>query len=748
MSSRCLHGLTVCALVMLIAVPVCAGETPGPVASANTDSAMAYLNTLADPARFAGRKSGVETGTSSQQWIAAQFARWGLEPLIGGELLDPFPMLATVEKKGELELLDTDRYGDLEFLLGDDFTLTVNSGSGEVTAPVTVVGHGISKPDKGWDDYGEIDITGRIAVILRGRPDDKQRWDEEYSRTYLLNEAKRRGAAAVLFYMGEDATGGAAIMAEAYDPEIPSAIIGKRVIEHILYGTGFTLDIYERVLKRDPKPLALPKRMRIEAKVKRVEGATGYNVAGIVPGTDPALRGEAIVLGAHGDHVGTNAFGHVYPGADDNASGTSIVMELARAFAKHPQPRTFVFIIFGGEEQGLLGSKAIVPTLPDRYEYVTMVNLDMAGRGEGITGLGGGNQVHEVWFPWYESLPDSVAETISGRRAWGGSSSDHAPFRDAGIPAFTTYSRGSHDHYHSTDDRFKTIDTRAIGGALDAVGRWTAALASYPEPLASPTLAQRTIWHSGYPFRWHEPADLDSAAVAELERLTIHGYVAHVLRLPLSPADSGFAANLDRVRDLIEARRWLELGDGLAGVRGAAYNLRGTVFPAIDGDALASADTTRLEQWRALGLRWLTLDDPAAWVAGDSVRADRSALAGAIDELGFVVQLPLHHAHRWEALAASAGNELFVGSWDDLTGVSAATLETITGNGGHVLVLTGRSHLAAAAGALERVREYRIQLQPAGVDYEEALAWVADAQALGLERADLLDWIGGYLRRW
>jgi Peptidase family M28 len=718
---------------------------------AETDSAMAYLKVLADPDLFQGRKSGSEGGTASQEWVAGKFATWSLQPFIGDNLLHRFDMLATTEKKARLKLLDTQRYGDVDFLLGTDFALTVNSGTGKVTAPVVLVGHGISKPDKGWDDYGDVNLDGKIIVIIRGKPSNGEDWDHEYTRTYLLNEAKEHNVAGVLFYMGEEVIGGAAIMETAYDEDLPTAVIGKNVMNHLLYGTGFTFDIYNRVLKKSPRVLDLGKRVTLEAKVERIKDGFGYSVVGMVPGTDPELAKEVVLFGGHGDHVGENALGHLYLGADDNGSGTCVVMELARVFAANPQPRTMVFMSFGGEEQGLLGSEAVAADLPDGFNYIAMINLDMAGRGEGITGIGGGNAMPAIWYDFYSSLSDSMRGQIQQRRAWGGFSSDHAHFREAGIPAFTSYSKGSHDHYHSTEDTYETIDTRAIEGSLNALGTWLEALASHPESLVEEYQPERVVWHRGYGFRWAELSENIKADFEAADAAAHEGYSATVLTTyaPSNDVESIlFEETLDWYRDALAQRSELNLGKEFKDARDDAYNLRGTVFLAVDGDNLSSADSTRMDYWDALGLHWVQLTKPSAWLSTGNVRFDKLGIVQAWKRLNTIVQLPLDVASEFMPLVGELSNVLFVGDWTTFSAFNDEMLGELEESGARIMLTVSHEDLSSAKLAIDRLHELKVHLQPSSTDYTESLSWIRLALEVGVEKEHLLTWIGGHYGKW
>jgi peptidase M28-like protein len=196
--------------------------------------------------------------------------------------------------------------------------------------------------------------------------------------------------------------------------------------------------------------------------------AAGRNMGAMVPGSDSALRGEYVVIGAHFDHLGRTGYGALdtrtpnepHLGADDNASGTAAVLELARRLARQPVRRSVVLVNFGAEELGLFGSKAFVVRPPVRLDsVVAMINIDMVGRLRRdrvyVYGLG----FNREWRRLLEQAnatvhlnPDLHEE--SGLR---GTASDHDNFRAVGIPSihFTT---GTHAEYHTADDKWETID--------------------------------------------------------------------------------------------------------------------------------------------------------------------------------------------------------------------------------------------------------------------------------------------------
>ena len=466
----------------------------------NGSLAKAINDTIASD-RFEGRKSGLSGGTMIEEYVAARFGEWGIEPAgERGTYFHSFPMLVTEEKTASMELLDGP-FGTVPFCYGDDFCLITNSGSGDRTAQVVAVGHGLSDEKRGWDDYGDLDVEGKIVLIVRGSPDNGYVWGRAASRDSTLHEAIRRGAVGILFSRGDRAVNGAAIHDGSYFPDVPMAAVSKRVLDHLFRGTGYDTKRYREELKNDPLPFDTGKRIRFRAELRCVEKGSARNVIGVVPGIDPALKEEIIVVGGHMDHVGVDGRGLVYNGANDNGSGTSVVMELARSFASAPErpARTIAFITFAGEEQGLLGSTAFTgaPTI-DLDRVVAMINLDMAGHGNGKVGIGGGEQYPAIFESFRAGLDSAVAESLRVGRAWGGESSDHAPFRNEGVPVSSIWSEGTHRFYHTIEDDTDWIDESVLGSVGRMAERWVGALAGWPDPLAAAHRGGRSLLYGSY----------------------------------------------------------------------------------------------------------------------------------------------------------------------------------------------------------------------------------------------------------
>jgi hypothetical protein len=545
------------------AAPSSAQPPSGPAPAPRFDARRA-LATLAEIAGddFAGRKSGLASGRRIEEYVAGRFASWGLEPAgENGSYFHTFPMLVTEERGAELELLDSP-YGEIGFLYGNDFALVTNSGSADVTAEVVIAGHGLCDLDREWDDYGDTDVSGKIVLIFRGAPENGYDWEQATARDSTLHEAVRRGAAGVLYVQESRPVYGGAVHEGSYFPAVPVAYVGHHVADLLFMDTGIERETYEKGLSSTPHPLATGKRMRFVTEVIRLPDGSARNVVGRIDGSDPRLRDEVIIIGGHMDHIGTDGRGLVFNGADDNGSGTAVVIELARVFAESPAPRrTIIFTTIAAEEQGLLGSKAFAEHPPfDLSPVVAMINFDMTGYGTGKTAIGGGEQYPAVMHAFRASLDSTVAESLLVRRAWGGEGSDHAPFRRAGIPTGNIWTQGEHHFYHQLEDDFAWIDSTALGGAGRMAERWIRFLADWPEPLAGEHMAGRALLYDSYQI------DFDGAPAG-----TLPHYVAGGVRWFDAErfADGRFLDAVDRLARG-SGTDTLALVDRLSGVQGAA----------------------------------------------------------------------------------------------------------------------------------------------------------------------------------
>ena len=445
--------------------------------------ARELLDILASDA-FEGRRPGHAGGVKTEEFLAKNLQMIGVEHGGTNGYFQDVPMLVTEEQGGELTLMDSE-LGKIPFAMGVDFTVVTHSGSGGVIAPVVIVGHGYVRPDKDRDDYGDVNVAGKVVLILRGTPASPYDFEQDFPRHRTLAWAKEREAAAVLYYQDAFPIYGAAIPEASYDPDLPILYVGDRVLRLLLDNTGYSLDTYKDAIKTAPLPLDTKKRMWVSTRVKNLPGRTPRNVLGIVYGTDPVLKNEIVVLGGHWDHIGKSANGVIYNGADDNASGTALVAEIARALVQQPLKRSVLIAHFTGEEDGLLGSAYFTrnPSIPFS-NIVGMVNLDCEGLGMGRVVMAGGETFGEIWTEYVASLDSTERSDIVFSREDGAGASDHDPFMRAGCPVTAFWSRGEHPFYHRYDDDAEWISDSVLAIIGSRAEQFVRFWGDRPDPMA------------------------------------------------------------------------------------------------------------------------------------------------------------------------------------------------------------------------------------------------------------------------
>ncbi|MEI8373410.1 MAG: M20/M25/M40 family metallo-hydrolase [Planctomycetota bacterium] len=399
----------------------------------------------------------------------------------------------------------------IELVLGKDYTPLAISGNGKFDLPLAFAGYGITVRSKAnYDDFAEVDVAGKATIMLRHQPrdavDDKESAPiKETACTsfrHKVSNACEHGAAAVIFCSDQaevrrrrgkdDALLSFHVAGTTFTrPDVAVINFRQAVIDNMLRDLNEpALGKIEEEIDRTLKPASR------ELKGWRIQGETDVrhvpcevkNVAAVLPGEGP-LANEVIVLGAHYDHLGYGSRstlpskrGAIYPGADDNASGVAVVLEVARALAQRPRKlrRTVVFILFTGEEWGFWGSSHYVndPVVP-MSETVAMINLDMVGRlredaltvnsvgtGTGFSGLL--DQANRLY-----GFHLTKVAGASGR-------SDQASFYAKRIPNLHFFT-GKHPDYHRPTDTFSGVNISGMWRIANYVLDMTVALADAPQ---------------------------------------------------------------------------------------------------------------------------------------------------------------------------------------------------------------------------------------------------------------------------
>ncbi|MBA3442000.1 MAG: M28 family peptidase, partial [Pyrinomonadaceae bacterium] len=372
--------ILVIAVLAFAALSLALGQTmnkqPAPIPPTDLirlDRLRADLDFLTSAA-LEGRLSLHRGADVTAHFIMAEFRKAGLKPANGNSFLQEFPLVAYRPDGRGTQLKLHQRGATEAFVYGSEFR---GGFPRDVTvkAPVVFAGYGITAPEYGYDDYAAIDVSGKVVLIFDHEPQERDpsslfngtgHTRHASSPWSKYANAQRHGAVAVLLaseprreHRGPfDATPptadrqGSRLSAplQAFDEEtrIPAFIVSDTVAAKLLAGTGKTPAQWQEVIDRQFKPSSMPlPDCTVEMRVLNAERkqGTSFNVAGLVEGSDPVLKKETVLLTAHYDHLGVHE-GQLYPGANDNGSGTVAVLELARAFAAHPvkPKRTLLFV--------------------------------------------------------------------------------------------------------------------------------------------------------------------------------------------------------------------------------------------------------------------------------------------------------------------------------------------------------------------------------------------------------------------
>lgn len=354
------------------------------------------------------------------------------------------------------------------WIMKDDFVPLAFSENGTVTGELAFVGFGISAPELKYDDYEGIDVKDKIVILISDNPDmakKDSRFNQYSSLRYKATNARNKGAIGMIMVKIQ---GDSMNVFERLDYVNIGKYSGIKAIQawrqslSKFFPKKQSLIESETIIVNTKKPnsFILPNcYVNITVDLKDITAPTS-NINGYISGTDPALKDEYIVVGAHYDHLGyggptsmNTSLGkpQIHNGADDNASGVAALLELAYKIAESPLKRTVIFSTFSGEEMGLLGSSYFVNNPPVPIEkIVTMINLDMVGRMNKNELTVFGTATSSIFPEMIDSLDliDSVAITKASD-AYG--PSDHASFVTKNIPVLMFFT-GLHEDYHKPSD--------------------------------------------------------------------------------------------------------------------------------------------------------------------------------------------------------------------------------------------------------------------------------------------------------
>ena len=490
---------------------------------------LGYVRYLASE-DMKGRATGSPELERAAGFIRDKFRSMNLKPLHDGSYYQDFDVTTSARLGPQNEFtynLDAHKHA-LKFQ--KDFTPLNLSTAGSISSPVVFAGYGITAPEYNYDDYAGLDVKNKIVLVLRHEPqefDEKSIFDGKVYTAHAqifskATNAKIHGAKAVLMVNDVAAHTNDADELEKFGATAGPANAGiefvqvkAEVVDKWFEPAGKKLTTIEGDIDKDlhPRSFALPDSLRVDLNVDiKREIKTVHNVGGYLPGE----TAEYVVVGAHYDHLGLgeqfslapSMAGTVHPGADDNASGTAGVLELAHWFSQAPKhKRGILFLTFAGEELGLLGSSYYVnhPELP-LDKAAAMINMDMIGRVRDhkiyVGGVGTGNTFGPLLKE--TSAQHAFEADLSEKAGYG--SSDHTSFPTKQIPVLFFFS-GLHADYHKPSDTWDKIDGPGTAQLLSLISDVIDRLTNDPsrpqfvrvvEPQPPPDVAGHTGKVSGY----------------------------------------------------------------------------------------------------------------------------------------------------------------------------------------------------------------------------------------------------------
>ena len=444
------------------------------------------VRTLAAP-EMEGRGLGTKGIVKAGAYIESRLKSLGLKPAFDKSYKQTFPVKTGVALGAN---------NHLDGLSNDDWTPLGFSSSGDIKAPLVFVGYGISAPPLNYDDFAGIDVKGKVVLILRYEPQEKDdnspfdgrkpsRWS---AMRYKTLQARERGAIAVIFATGplQDEKRDGIPTLKNDGPQSPAGIPVLQVKTSVAQKwLGVDLEQWQKDVDKDMKPRSrsLDKTLNGHVDVKATYADTA-NYAAILPGRG-ALANNIVVLGAHYDHLGYGGEGSmkpnehaIHPGADDNASGVAGVLQsaarLKKLLADVPNHRTILFTLFSGEETGLAGSAYLVDHYPMEH-VMAMVNLDMIGMMKDETLVAFGSDSAPEWKETIDKIATVNKLTIKSSGD-GYGPSDQTSFYAAKVPVMHFFT-GAHERYHTPEDKAEFLNYAGAEKTVAVTSDLVAALA-------------------------------------------------------------------------------------------------------------------------------------------------------------------------------------------------------------------------------------------------------------------------------
>jgi len=448
-----------------------------------TENEIIYHIKYLSSDKLQGRRTGEKWCDSAGAYIEREFLHYGLKPF-NNSFRQYYEVISSLSygKNNKLIIKGI----KIKPQINRDFVPLGSSSSGKVRGELIFAGYGISLPDSSYNDYASLDVKDKIVIILSGYPenDSSKKFLRFDNLRYKATIARDKGAKAIIFVKiptADEKDILPKIRSERSSSKagIPIIQITHKLAKEIFKSRNVDLDFLIKKINSENKPIQTNfNHLQAELWTEIIENKSKtFNVIGYIEGNDPNLKNEYIVIGAHYDHLGLGGSSSlepdkkaIHPGADDNASGTSGVLELAQYFSANKDKigRTLIFMAFSGEEEGLLGSAYYVKNpLAPIEKTVAMINMDMIGRLKDkklIVNGSGSSPIFNNLLNKYNK--DSIFNLKTNND--GFSPSDNSSFYGKNIPVMMFFT-DIHQDYHKPSDTWDKINVTGTRSILELV---------------------------------------------------------------------------------------------------------------------------------------------------------------------------------------------------------------------------------------------------------------------------------------
>lgn len=443
------------AVIMLLSGISFMAISQNPVSVDNIKTNLEFLSN----SNLKGRLPGTQGYDIASDYCKEKFALYNLKSF---NLTDKYTQIVPLEKNIIIGPCDFSvvhySKGRMKHKLGTNYNFRGFTGSGEKTLETVFCGFGISQSD--YDDYANVDVNGKAVLIFKGEANLDSIKTDPFTIRSRTQTAVEHGAEAVIFIpmpgVERNKPIGSTMCGEGEQhADIPQIQIDNETLNLLLDGSEIDIaNLYAKIKStQKPESHILKSRIYVNVQASYVPEIKSYNTIGYIEGSDSVLKNEYILVTAHIDHVGSQCE-LIYPGANDNASGCTAVLEIARLMSQENPERSIIFALLTAEESGLHGSKFLAANLPvDSSQIVAAFNFDCIASGDSIQ-IGNGLSNPEL----YKIAKINDTEKLMVKDTWSGGGADLTAFSAIGIPGLYFVSKYSYTNLHLQSDTYENAN--------------------------------------------------------------------------------------------------------------------------------------------------------------------------------------------------------------------------------------------------------------------------------------------------